>query len=166
MLELVGVKSVDVDLATDRFTTTYDASVVHSDAMLAAIVEVGYRPSVVSSNANLRVSTNLGQIPELISNALREAEERDQLVFMDFHAPWCGACRKLEETTLSDPKVNALLSSFVVLKIDTDAHPSIGKYFGVVGLPTILVLDAAGQSRFRNVGPIDARTLESALLAK
>ena len=134
--------------------------------MLAAIVTVGYRPSVVSSDANLRGSNRRGQIPELISNALREAAERDQLIFVDFHAPWCGACRKLEETTLSDPKVNALLSGFVVLKIDTDERPSIGNYFGVVGLPTILVLDATGQPRFRNVGLIDARTLESALLSK
>jgi len=128
--------------------------------MLEAIVEVGYRPSVVSSDANLKASSKPSRVPELVSNVLRETGESRQLVFLDFHAPWCGACRKLEETTLSDPKVKALLSRFVVRKINTDEHPLIGIYYGVIGLPTLLVLDASGEERFRNVGPIDARSLE------
>jgi thiol:disulfide interchange protein len=131
--------------------------------MRVSIVELGYRPSVVSSDANLKTSVKSDQIPEMISTALSEARESGRLVFLDFHAPWCGACRKLEETTLSDPEVKAALSRYVILKVDTDEHPSVGKYFNVVGLPTLLVMTPIGDELYRHVGPIDHAPLANDL---
>ena len=131
--------------------------------MLGSVRELGYRPSVVSSKADLSGSKQLGALPELVAKALREAGESGDLVFLDFHAPWCGACKKLEQTTLSDPDVQDALSSFLFLKIDTDEHPAIGKYFGVVGLPTLLVINPSGELQYRHAGPVDAKTLTEVL---
>lgn len=143
----------------NKFTVTYDASIAHSEKMQEAIVDLGYRPSIVSSDAGLKDSANIEQLPELVSEAMLAAGEGGQLVFLDFHAPWCGACKKLEETTLRDPGVQSALSEFVFLKVDTDEHPSVGKYFNVVGLPTILVISASGKELYRNAGLLGAEAL-------
>jgi thiol-disulfide isomerase/thioredoxin len=163
LLELAGVKSVEVDLATDKFIVIYDAATAHSDEMRESIVALGYRPSIVSSDANLDTYARSDEIPEMISTALSEAGDSGRLVFIDFHAPWCGACRKLEETTLSDPDVKAVLSHYVVLKVDTDEHPSVGKYFNVVGLPTLLVMSPTGEELYRHAGPIEHEPLANDL---
>ncbi len=127
--------------------------------MRASIIELGYRPFIVASDAKLDSPVKSTQLADLVSVALREAGERGQFVFIDFYAPWCGACKQLEETTLSDPDVKTLLSGYVVLKIDTDEYPSIGKYFNVVGLPTLLVLNSSGEEMYRHAGPIDREPL-------
>ncbi len=148
----------------DKFTVTYKAGVVHSDAMQHAIVDLGYRPSVVASKADLRGPKIVSKMPESIRTVLREAGESGQLVFLDFHAPWCGACKKLEETTFSDVRVQKALGRFHLLKVDTDETPAIGKYFEVIGLPTILVVNASGQELYRHVGPIGAEGLVDELV--
>ena len=132
---------------------------MHSDVMQHAIVDLGYRASIVASEADLHGSKILLKMPESIQTVLREAGKSGQLVFLDFHAPWCGACRKLEETTFADVNVQKTLGRFHLLKVDTDENPALGKYFEVIGLPTILVVNASGQELFRHVGPIDAEGL-------
>jgi thiol:disulfide interchange protein DsbD len=127
--------------------------------MQHAIVNLGYRPSIVASDADLRGSQIMSKMPESIQTALREAGESGQLVFLDFHAPWCGACKKLEETTFSDASVQKALGRFHLLKVDTDENPALGKYFRVIGLPTILVVNASAQELYRHVGPIGAEGL-------
>ena len=142
---------------------SYDANSVDSESMLGSVRELGYRPSIVSSKTDLSGSKQLGALPELVSKALDEAGESGRLVFLDFHAPWCGACKKLEQTTLSDPYVQDALSNFVFLKIDTDEHPAIGKYFGVVGLPTLLIINQSGHTQYRHAGLVDAKPLAKVL---
>ena len=140
----------------------YDAGSVRPEDMQAAIVALGYRPSIASSRVDLGEMRSI-ETPALIQEALVDARESDRLLLIDFHAPWCGACRKLEETTLVDSGVQAALEEFVFVKIDTDEHPEIGKHFGVLGLPTIVALDSSGDERYRHVGPIDAAALTNVL---
>lgn len=131
--------------------------------MLDSVGKLGYHPSIVSSKTDLSGSKQVGVLPALVADALRKAEEIGHLVFLDFHAPWCGACKKFEQTTLRDPDVQEALSNFVFLKIDTDEHPAIGKYFGVVGLPTLMIISPSGETQYRHAGPVDAKTLTKAL---
>ena len=140
----------------------YDSGSVRPEDMQTAIVALGYRPSIASSRVDLGEMRSI-ETPALIQEALVDARESDRLLLIDFHAPWCGACRKLEETTLVDSGVQAALEEFVFVKIDTDEHPEIGKHFGVLGLPTIVALDSSGDERYRHVGPIDAAALTNVL---
>jgi len=160
-LELAGVTSVDVNLATDEFTVTYDASVVNTGRMNEAIVELGYRPTIVQSRIDVGASTSRsgGPMHEPLVSALREAGETSKLVFVDFYAEWCGACKTMDRTTFKDRAVAKALEGFVFIKVDADRHPDAARHFNVVGLPTLVVLEASGEEIYRRVGPIEAGEL-------
>jgi thiol:disulfide interchange protein DsbD len=91
--------------------------------------------------------------------ALARREHRPMIV--DFTAAWCGACSQLDHTTYADAGVRAALKRFVRVKIDAtnDEEPAVEALktrYRVVGLPTIVLLDSAGeeQARFTElVGP-------------
>jgi thiol:disulfide interchange protein len=163
--ELAGVKNVDVDLLADEFTVSYDADVVMIEWMNEAIVETGFKPSLTRSRINPGATPSNSSIPEPVLSALRTAQENGKLIFIDFYAEWCGACKSLERTTLADAEVRAALGRFVFLKIDTDQHTAAAKHFKVVGLPTVVALSASGEERYRHVGPIDAASLTPILLS-
>jgi thioredoxin:protein disulfide reductase len=75
-------------------------------------------------------------------------------VIVDFGAEWCTACKELEHNTWPDGKVKQQASRFVTIKVDAtdDDAPEtkrLQKKYGVVGLPTVLVLDSTGKERAR-----------------
>jgi len=149
-----------VDLARDQFTVEYDASVVLTDRMNEVIVELGYRPKIVQSPIDLGISRGpSGPLPEVVASALDEAKETGRLVFVDFHAEWCGACRTLHRTTFKDPQVEKVFERFVFVKVDADQDPEAAKYFDVMGLPTLVALQATGEEVYRHVGPIGVKKL-------
>ncbi len=81
---------------------------------------------------------------------LRMAGEQQKPVMMDFRADWCSACLKLEQKTFRDARVQNLAESFILLRIDnTDTKDPVAeklrKKYGIVGLPTIIFLDASGK---------------------
>ena len=97
--------------------------------------------------------------------ALRRAAAENQPIFIDFRADWCVICRRLEEQVFPQPQVASLLRRMVLLKIDaTDPSPEVAallKQWGVVGLPTLIVLDSQGQERadLRVIGDITPENL-------
>ena len=143
----------------------YDPSKVGTDQMLEVINETGFQPSVAPSRVDLVGTMQIdGQHPEIVGAALVNAQAQNKLVFLDFYAEWCGACREMDKTTFADAAVAELLDRrYVFLKVDTDAHPVVGKHFAVVGLPTAIVLSGSGETIYRHTGPMDAQRLLQAL---
>lgn len=73
-------------------------------------------------------------------------------VVIDFYATWCLPCKELDEKTFSDPRVVDSLDRFVRVKADltvtTDEKTkALTAKYGVLGVPTILFLDASGNER-------------------
>ncbi|MFT6753707.1 MAG: thiol:disulfide interchange protein DsbD [Candidatus Azotimanducaceae bacterium] len=137
--------------------------------MEKSVAELGYRPEIAPSRIG-QLEKRIGQeargaIPEPVSKAVIEAGEAGKLVFVDFHAKWCGACKILDRTTFKDPAVIKTLVDFVFLKVDADEYPDALRYFDVVGMPTLIVLNMAGEEVYRQVGPISADNLKEALLS-
>ena len=78
-------------------------------------------------------------------DALDKAYAARQPVFIDFRADWCKNCHAMDATTLADSEVKKRLESYRVIKFDAskyEASPAkeILNHFGVVGLPTYVVL--------------------------
>ena len=64
--------------------------------------------------------------------------QADAPVLVDFSAAWCGPCKKLE------PIVDEIAGDFdgrlKVVKVDVDSSPSTAARFGVMSVPTLLLV--------------------------
>jgi thiol:disulfide interchange protein DsbD len=81
--------------------------------------------------------------------AVQLARAQGRPVIIDFWADWCAACKELDRTVWSDPVVQAEAQRFVRLKMDgttgSDPFNAVAERYGVVGLPTVILLDAQGR---------------------
>jgi thioredoxin 1 len=58
-------------------------------------------------------------------------------VLLDFYATWCGPCKMVS------PLVDQIAdehSEFTVGKIDVDEQPELAAQFGVISIPTLVVM--------------------------
>ena len=84
------------------------------------------------------------------ADAIKEAKNSKRLVFLYFHANWCGNCKEMERTTLSSPEVKAALKDYIVIMIDSDRETEVVKKYRVGVLPTYLVVN--GDEKVMNKG--------------
>ena len=67
-------------------------------------------------------------------------------MLLSLSAVWCHWCHVLDETTLSDPRVIAILNErFVTVRVDADQHPDIERRYILGGWPTVAFLTASGE---------------------
>jgi len=57
--------------------------------------------------------------------------------FVEFFAPWCGHCKKLEPEYEKVGQAFAKFGDIVVAKVDADKHKDLGGRFDVKGFPTL-----------------------------
>lgn len=151
-------------LERDAFTVEYDESITTLEDMYLAIEGLGYAarlaPDDIASAGELITA---GEIPQPIFDALALARAQNKPVFVDFYAEWCIACVALDQQTLQRAEVQSALENYVVIKVDTDEHPESAIYYGVVGMPTLLILDFEGVEQYRSLGPVSAEELSQTL---
>jgi thiol:disulfide interchange protein len=152
-----------MDVATDRFTVVFIDDDVNVEQMQKAIRSLGYSPTTVGSAIEVISKKNSTEIPEPVLSALHKARASGKLLFLDFQAKWCGACKIMERTTFADSHVQTTLEQFVFLKVDADTDAIATRYYNVVGLPTLVVLGIKGEEKYRHVGPISAEDLNVVL---
>jgi thioredoxin 2 len=79
-------------------------------------------------------------------------------VLVDFYADWCGPCHMMAPTI--DDFAKRQMGNVLVLKLDTDASPTIAGRYGIRGIPTVIAFDR-GQERRRHVGVANLEVLQS-----
>ncbi len=71
------------------------------------------------------------------ANFQSEVMESDKPVIVDFWASWCGPCRMIAPVL---EEVAAERSDIKVCKVNVDEEPELASKFGVMSIPTIIVI--------------------------
>lgn len=81
-------------------------------------------------------------------NFNQEVLQSEKKVLLDFWAPWCGPCRMVvpivEEIALERADIK-------VGKVNVDEEPELANQFGVMSIPTLVVMEN-GKEVSRSVG--------------
>ena len=87
-----------------------------------------------------------------LEGALAKANGR--MVLVDTYAAWCAECKELDAHTWPDPAVAAWIrDNAVPVRIDTyKVRKDLGQRYGILGYPTVLLLDGKGKELRRAIG--------------
>ena len=72
-----------------------------------------------------------------LSDANFDAETKEGLCVVDFFATWCGPCRILGPIM---EKAQEEIKEVKFFKVDVDKNEQTAKKFGVMSIPTIVIL--------------------------
>ena len=89
------------------------------------------------------IEANAATFDDLLTN--------DLPVVIDFWAPWCGPCRMLSPVV--DEIAGELEGKIVVAKCNVDEHQDLAMKYGVMSIPTIVMLKG-GSEVMRSVGAV------------
>lgn len=84
-----------------------------------------------------------------LESAVASASALGRPVMLDFYADWCISCKEMDAFTFSDPRVQELLSTALVVQADVTANDAedqaLLKAFDLFGPPGIVFYNAQGE---------------------
>ena len=84
-----------------------------------------------------------------------EVMNADKTVLVDFYADWCGPC-KMQSPIVDE--IDGERDDVKVRKINIDQQPELAMRFGVMSIPTIMVVKN-GETTFKEPGLMQKRDL-------
>ena len=116
------------------------------------------------SNYSDATSSKEGIVFEKITfeEAIQKAKTERKYIFVDVYATWCGPCKMLKRKTFKDKEVGDYYNkNFINIAIDGETKEGnylINKY-GIQGYPTLLIVDANGKLKTKQVGFVEPHIL-------
>ena len=74
---------------------------------------------------------------DLTTNNFNETLDSNEIVIIDFWAPWCGPCIQFAPIF---EKVAENYPDVVFAKVNTEEQQAIGTQYGITSIPTIMVV--------------------------
>jgi len=142
LFQLMGVVSLLYGTALFIALLSGSTSMLHP-------LEKFTNPSVVQSGSTVAVvhssDDGVSHRGYSVKRLLKEVEDSNKSVVVDFSKKSCPSCRELEALTFSDPAVVAELKRFTFISIDiteqTDDDIAILKKYNLFGAPNMIFFD-------------------------
>ena len=84
-----------------------------------------------SANRKLKMGTK-----KVTDADFQETIEGNDLVLVDFWAPWCGPCKAVAPVLEEIANEN---SNVVIAKMNTDENPNTASQHGIMSIPTMMI---------------------------
>ena len=94
--------------------------------------------TVIVNENKIRKETNMAMIKITSDNFDKEVLQSDKPVLIDFWASWCGPCQMISPLI---EEVAGEVSDVKVGKLNVDEEPELTTQFGVMSIPTLVVMD-------------------------
>ncbi len=97
-----------------------------------------------------------------LRDALARSADADKPVLVDFFAEWCVACKVMEDTTLSDPRVLDAMAGYDLYRVDiteiNQENQNIMADYDIFGLPSFVFFAPDGEEvpESRVLGEMDS----------
>ena len=76
-------------------------------------------------------------VKKLNREEFEKVRKEEGLILLDFYADWCGPCRMVAPVL---EEVSQLREDVLVGKINVDDEEALAREFGIVSIPTLIVL--------------------------
>jgi thioredoxin-related protein len=84
-----------------------------------------------------------GKFLTSIEAAKKEAQKKNQLIFVDMYAEWCGWCHRFDREVVPSEAFQKATANKILLRVDTEDRGEgsrLARDYGVQSLPTFLLL--------------------------
>ena len=98
----------------------------------------------------------------LLSTALERSAKEGKLIFIDCYTSWCGPCKYLAKNIFPQQEVGDFYNShFINLSFDMEKGEGIkiAAKYGIHAFPTLLFLNANGETVHVGIGALDPNSL-------
>ncbi len=92
-------------------------------------------------------------ITDNLNGALALAQKEKKLLFVDFGAPWCPACVRLETEVFGEKSFKDLTKNLIKVTLNSDLMDNSEYYkkYNVHLLPTLIVMNEEGEELYRMI---------------
>ena len=159
---LPGILEVETKLERDLFIIKYEPELVAPSDIIEEIDALGFEAKQVSDEegtAEPEVAEESEERSPLIDQLLEQAKRENKPLVLEFSGKWCGACRRLEQETLEDPKVEEALGKVIFRQILVEDDPAAAKQFKIRAIPQLMFFTPDGQVVAQDKGVISVETM-------
>ena len=93
---------------------------------------------IIKTQKKNKEDLNMSAININKENFKEEVMNSDKKVLLDFWAPWCGPCRMVVPIV---EEIAQERSDIKVGKVNVDEQPELASQFGVMSIPTLVVME-------------------------